>query len=92
METDIVQLPLLHDTPATLAQAHVKDWKEGRMRPDPGKPATEYIAVERDYFDLYKNFTLGRLAAGEGIAAAAKRSIGIPKSRSGTARAERRGA
>jgi nitrate reductase / nitrite oxidoreductase, alpha subunit len=37
-ETDVVTLPLLHDTPAELAQAlDVKDWKKGECEPIPGK-------------------------------------------------------
>jgi len=57
VETDIVQLPLLHDTPGELAQAHVKDWKKGECDLIPGKTAPNYIAVERDYPSLYKKFT-----------------------------------
>ncbi len=63
VETDIVQLPLLHDTPGELAQAHVKDWKKGECDLIPGKTAPNYIAVERDYPNLYKKFTsVGPLA------------------------------
>jgi len=57
VETDIVQLPILHDTPGELAQAHVKDWKKGECDLIPGKTAPSYIAVERDYPNLYKKFT-----------------------------------
>jgi nitrate reductase alpha subunit len=57
VETDIVQLPLLHDTPGELAQAHVRDWKKGECDLIPGKTAPNYIAVERDYPNLYKKFT-----------------------------------
>ena len=57
VETDIVQLPLLHDTAAELAQADVKDWKKGECDLIPGKTAPNYIAVERDYPNLYKKFT-----------------------------------
>ena len=61
VETDIVQLPLHHDTPSELAQAHVLDWKAGECDLIPGKTAPAYIAVERDYPNLYKRFTsLGR--------------------------------
>ncbi len=57
VETDIVQLPLLHDTAAELAQADVTDWKKGECDLIPGKTAPNYIAVERDYPNLYKKFT-----------------------------------
>ena len=56
VETDIVQLPLLHDTAGELAQPHVKDWKKGECDLIPGKTAPSYIAVERDYPNLYRKF------------------------------------
>ncbi len=57
METDVVALPILHDTPAEIAQDHVKDWKKGECDLIPGKTAPNFIAVERDYPNLYKKFT-----------------------------------
>ena len=65
VETDIVQLPLLHDTPGELAQAHVRDWKKGECDLIPGKTAPNYIAVERDYPNLYKKLHLSRAADGK---------------------------
>jgi nitrate reductase / nitrite oxidoreductase, alpha subunit len=56
-ETDVVALPLLHDTAAELAQARVRDWKKGECDLIPGKTAPNYIAVERDYPNLYNRFT-----------------------------------
>ncbi|MFN3545846.1 MAG: nitrate reductase subunit alpha [Mesorhizobium sp.] len=56
-ETDIVALPILHDTPAEIAQDHVKDWKKGECDLIPGKTAPAFIAVERDYPALYERFT-----------------------------------
>ena len=40
-ETDVVALPILHDTPGEIAQDQVKDWKKGRMRPDPRQDSAE---------------------------------------------------
>ena len=57
VEQDIVALPILHDTPAEIAQDQVKDWKKGECDLIPGKTAPNYIAVERDYPNLYKKFT-----------------------------------
>jgi nitrate reductase alpha subunit len=57
VETDIVALPLLHDTAAELAQPQVKDWKKGECDLIPGKTAPNFIAVERDYPNLYRKFT-----------------------------------
>jgi len=48
METDVVALPLQHDTPMELALAHVRDWKRGACDLIPGRSAPAYIAVERD--------------------------------------------
>ncbi|MTJ03363.1 MAG: nitrate reductase subunit alpha [Sediminimonas qiaohouensis] len=73
-ETDVVALPILHDTPAEIAQDHVRDWKKGECDLIPGKTAPNYIAVERDYPALYERFTaLGPLMdsvgnGGKGIA------------------------
>jgi len=57
VETDVVQLPLHHDTPSELAQPQVQDWKRGECALIPGRTAPAYIAVERDYPNLYKRFT-----------------------------------
>ncbi len=56
-ETDIVNLPILHDTPAEIAQDHVKDWKKGECELIPGKTAPAFATVQRDYPNLYKRFT-----------------------------------
>ncbi|WP_339756844.1 nitrate reductase subunit alpha [uncultured Hoeflea sp.] len=57
VETDVLQLALHHDTPSELAQPQVLDWKLGECDLIPGKTAPGYIAVERDYPNLYKRFT-----------------------------------
>ncbi len=56
-ETDIVALPILHDTPAEIAQDQVRDWKKGECDLIPGKTAPNFVAVERDYPALYDRFT-----------------------------------
>ncbi len=57
-ETDVVALPILHDTPAELAQGiDVKEWKSGDCEAIPGKTMPNYIPVERDYPNTYKKFT-----------------------------------
>ena len=74
VETDVVQLPLQHDSPMEIAQPVVKDWKKGECDLIPGKTAPNYIAIERDYPNLYARFTaLGPLMekvgnGGKGIA------------------------
>ncbi|SEO45875.1 nitrate reductase subunit alpha [Aquisalimonas asiatica] len=74
-ETDIVTLPLLHDSPAELGQAFdVQDWYKGECDPVPGKTMPQLVPVERDYPNLYDRFTaLGPLMTnvgngGKGIA------------------------
>jgi len=57
-ETDVVTLPLLHDTPAELGQGtDVRDWKKGECDPVPGKTMPNILAVERDYPATYDKFT-----------------------------------
>lgn len=54
----MVALPLLHDTPAELAQAmDVKDWKRGECEPIPGKTMPVLKVVERSFADTYKKYT-----------------------------------
>jgi len=74
IETDVVAVPILHDTAAEIAQPDVKDWKRGECDLIPGRTAPNYVAVERDYPNLYRRFTaLGPLMeklgnGGKGIA------------------------
>ncbi len=74
VEDDVVSLPMQHDSPGELAQSVVADWKKGECELIPGKTAPNYIAVERDYPNLYKRYTaLGPLMekignGGKGIA------------------------
>ncbi|MCK8515814.1 nitrate reductase subunit alpha [Methylonatrum kenyense] len=57
-ETDVVTLPILHDTPGEIAQPFdVKEWRKGECEPIPGKTMPNIIAVERDYLNTYARFT-----------------------------------
>lgn len=74
-ETDIVTLPIQHDSAAELAQPlDVKDWKKGECDLIPGKTAPHIMVVERDYPATYERFTsIGSLMekignGGKGIA------------------------
>jgi nitrate reductase alpha subunit len=40
-----------------LAQSHVRDWKRGECDLIPGRTAPNFVAVERDYPNLYNRFT-----------------------------------
>jgi len=75
LEKEMVLTPLMHDSPAELAQPYdVKDWKRGECDLIPGKTAPQVTVVERDYPNVYKRFTsLGPLMSkvgngGKGIA------------------------
>lgn len=57
-ETDVVTLPLQHDSPGELGQAYdSKDWKRGECELIPGKTAPSIIPVVRNYPDTYKKYT-----------------------------------
>ncbi|MGP3919015.1 nitrate reductase subunit alpha [Nonomuraea sp. 10N515B] len=49
--TDVLAVPLTHDTPDELAQpgGRVRDWKHGECEPVPGKTMPKIITIERDY-------------------------------------------
>ena len=49
--TDVVAVPMLHDSPDALATPHgvVRDWKTGEVDPIPGVTMPKLILVERDY-------------------------------------------
>ncbi|RCK46551.1 nitrate reductase [Thalassospira profundimaris] len=80
-ETDVVALPILHDTPAEIAQDQVRDWKKRECDLVPGKTAPNFIAVERDYPALYDRFVaLGPLMdkvgnGGKGISWATEHEV-----------------
>jgi nitrate reductase alpha subunit len=57
VEKEVVLTPLMHDTPAELAQAlDVKEWKKGQCDLIPGKTAPQIAVVERDYPNVYRRF------------------------------------
>ena len=49
--TDVVAVPLLHDTPDEVAQpgGQVRDWKAGECEPVPGVTMPRLVTIERDY-------------------------------------------
>ena len=67
---EIVATPLMHDTPAELAQPSVKDWTKGECEPVPGVTMPNLAVVERDYVNLYNRFiSFGPAARANGIGA-----------------------
>lgn len=74
VEKEVVLTPLMHDTPAELAQPFdVLEWKKGQCALQPGKTAPNIAVVERDYPGTYERFTslgplMGKLGnGGKGI-------------------------
>ena len=66
--TDIVVTPLLHDTPAEMAQLEVKDWAKGECTAIPGKTMPNIAVVERHYPSVWQKFvTLGRNVRDKGL-------------------------
>ncbi|MCL3862769.1 nitrate reductase subunit alpha [Actinotalea sp. K2] len=62
--TDVVAVPLTHDTPDEMANPHgrVQDWKTGECEPVPGRTMPKLVVVERDYAAVAtKMATLGPL-------------------------------
>jgi nitrate reductase alpha subunit len=75
VEKEVVLTPLMHDSPAELAQPYgVADWQRGEVDLIPGVTAPQISVVERDYPNTYRRFTaLGPLMdqlgnGGKGIA------------------------
>lgn len=69
-QEDIVVTPLLHDTPAEIAQRRIKDWARGECEPIPGKTMPNITSVTRSYPDVYKKFiSLGPNFRDKGIGA-----------------------
>lgn len=81
VETDVVQLPMQHDSPGEITQAFVRDWKKGECDLIPGQTAPSYIEVERNYAEIYNRFTaLGPLMeelgnGGKGISWDTKKEV-----------------
>ena len=58
VEKEVMLMPLMHDTPAELAQAMgVTEWKKGECDLVPGVTAPQISVVERDYPNTYARFT-----------------------------------
>jgi nitrate reductase alpha subunit len=55
-QNDIVVTPLLHDTPAEVAQPNIQDWAKGECEPIPGKTMGNVKVVQRDYTKIYDKF------------------------------------
>ncbi len=67
---DVVAMPLMHDTPAEMAQPQIRDWARGECAAIPGKTMPNFKLVERDYVHLYEQFcSLGPKVRENGLGA-----------------------
>ncbi|MBI4897565.1 MAG: nitrate reductase subunit alpha [Actinobacteria bacterium] len=68
--TDVVMVPLQHDTPDEIAQpfGEVRDWKAGECEAVPGVTMPKFIPVARDYPKVFEQMvSLGPLAKNLGL-------------------------
>lgn len=66
--TDIVNVPLSHDSADEISQPRMLDWSKGECEPIPGKTMHKIVVVERDYTQIHdKYITLGDGIAKKGL-------------------------
>jgi nitrate reductase alpha subunit len=66
---EVLAFPLMHDTPAEMAQPEVKNWSTGECEPIPGRTMANLKVMTRDYVNLYDRFiSLGRNFRDAGLA------------------------
>jgi len=53
---DLLLTPLMHDTPAEVAQPTVRDWAKGECEAIPGKTMANVTVVQRDWANIYNRF------------------------------------
>jgi nitrate reductase alpha subunit len=70
LQTDIVTIPLSHDSADEITQPKISDWFLGEGEPIPGKTSHKIAVVERDYTKIYEKFiTLGPNVRNKGLGA-----------------------
>lgn len=92
--SDVVAIPLLHDTPDECAQpgGRALDWQAGECEPIPGKTMPRLITVERDYPKIAEQMkAIGPLidslgATTKGIKFPIDREVNYLRHRNGTVR------
>ncbi len=58
---DIVNVPIMHDTPGEITQTKIQDWSKNECEPVLGKTMHNIVMVERDYTKIYDKFiSLGK--------------------------------
>ncbi|MDO5570065.1 MAG: nitrate reductase subunit alpha [Bacteroidales bacterium] len=68
IEKDIMMQPWMHDTPEEISEPiTVSDWKSHGVNPTPGKNMPNMVIVERNYSQIFNQFTsLGPLMSTKG--------------------------
>ncbi|HAB52765.1 MAG TPA: nitrate reductase subunit alpha [Ignavibacteriales bacterium] len=70
LQTDIVTVPLSHDSADEITQPQIKDWYIGECEPVLGKTMHKLAVIERDYTKIYDKFiTLGPNVKSKGMSA-----------------------
>jgi nitrate reductase alpha subunit len=93
VRSDVVAVPLTHDTPDEMANPHgrVRDWKAGDCDPIPGVTMPKLVVVERDYGAVAtKMATLGPLldtlgATTKGVTFTVEKEIEYLRAKNGAA-------
>lgn len=68
--TDVVNLPLTHDSKDEISQTNLLDWSKGDCEPIPGKTMHKIVFKDRDYTKIYDKFiSLGKAVAENGLGA-----------------------
>ncbi len=68
-QSDLISFPLMHDTPAELAQPSLRQWVKGECEAIPGKTMPNFKIVKRDYRKIYHKFiSLGPNFRNNGLA------------------------
>lgn len=62
--TDLVNVPLQHDSKDEITQPRLLDWGKGECEPIPGKTMHKIVLQERDYTKIYQKY----ISLGEGVA------------------------
>lgn len=68
--TDVINVPLSHDSKDEMSQMHLQDWSKGECEAIPGETMHKIVFKERDYTKIYDKFiSLGKGVAENGLGA-----------------------
>jgi nitrate reductase alpha subunit len=62
--TDLINVPLQHDSKDEITQPRLLDWGKGECEPIPGKTMHKIVLQDRDYTQIYNKY----ISLGEGVA------------------------